>query len=144
MLNKGSKIGSILMDLSKAFDTVNHNLLLCKVKAYGVDTNVLPFIQSHFSNRHQRIKVADQFSKWKNLSTGVVQGSVPGSLLFNILINGFFLFLKKLLYFATMQMTIQCIFQAKTRKTLMLRSADSYLTLQKYQDDFMKTTINSS
>ena len=43
-----------------------------------------------------------------------------------------------------MQMTIQCIFQAKTRKTLMLRSADSCLTLQKYQDDFMKTTINSS
>ena len=92
MLNKGSKIGSILMDLSEAFDTVNHNLLLCKVKAYGFDANVLPFIQSHFSNRHQRIKVADQFSKWKNLSTGVVQGSVPGSLLFKILINGFFLF----------------------------------------------------
>ena len=57
MLNKGDKVGAIVMTLSKAFDTLNHNLLLCKQKAKGFDKNALPFIQSYFSNRHQRIKV---------------------------------------------------------------------------------------
>ena len=63
VLNKGSKVGVIIMDLSKAFDTLNHNLL-CKLKAYGLNKNALTFIQSYFTNRHQRRKVGDKFSKW--------------------------------------------------------------------------------
>ena len=62
MLNKGSKVGAIVMDLSKAFDTLNHNLL-CKLKAYGFDTNALTFIQSYYSKRLRRTKVGDKFSK---------------------------------------------------------------------------------
>ena len=62
MLNKGNKGGVIVMALSKAFDTLN--LLLCKLKAYGPDTNALTFIQSYFSHRHQRINTGDKFSKW--------------------------------------------------------------------------------
>ena len=65
VLNRGTKVGTIVMDLSKAFDRLNHNLLLCKLKAYGFDTNALTFIQSYFSNRHQRAKVGDKFSKWQ-------------------------------------------------------------------------------
>ena len=63
MLNKGSKIGVIIMDLFKAFDTLNHNLLLCKLKAYGVYRNALTFIQSYFTNRHQRTKLGDKSGK---------------------------------------------------------------------------------
>ena len=54
ILNKGSKVGPIIIDLSKAFDTLNHNLVLSKLKAYyGFSKNALTFIQSYFTNEHQ-------------------------------------------------------------------------------------------
>ena len=64
MLNKGNQVGAIVMDLSKAFDTLNHNLLCCKIKAYGFDANALKFYPKLFSNRRQTAKVGDNFSKW--------------------------------------------------------------------------------
>ena len=71
VLNKVSKVGVIKMDLSNVFGTLNHNLLLCKLKAYGFNENVLTFIQGCFTNTHQRTKVGDKFSKWQKISTGV-------------------------------------------------------------------------
>ena len=59
MLNKGNNVRVIIMVFSKAFDTANHNLLLCKLRAYGFDKNALTFIQSYFLNRHQRAKMED-------------------------------------------------------------------------------------
>ena len=47
MLNKGNQVGAIIIDLSKAFDTLNLNLLLCKLKAYCLSKNALTFIQSY-------------------------------------------------------------------------------------------------
>ena len=78
MLNKGNKLGVTIMNLSKAFDTLNHNLLLCKLKAYGFNKNALTFIQSYFTNRHQRTKVGDKFSIWQKISTVVPQTSILG------------------------------------------------------------------
>ena len=62
MLNKGNKLKAIIIDLSKAFVTLNHNLL-CKLKAYDFNKKALTLIQSYFTNRHQRTKVEDQFRK---------------------------------------------------------------------------------
>ena len=53
-LNKGSKVGVITMDLSKAFDSLDHDLLLAKLETYGLDNNVVHFMRSYLTNRLQR------------------------------------------------------------------------------------------
>ena len=52
--------GAILMDLSKAFDCMSHDLLLAKLKAYGLDMVSIKLMSSYLSNRNQRVKVGDQ------------------------------------------------------------------------------------
>ena len=61
IVNKGNKVGAIIMDLSKVFDTLNHNFLLSKLKAYGFNKNAIAFTQSYFTNKHQQAKVGYKF-----------------------------------------------------------------------------------
>ena len=82
--------GKVLMDLSKAFDTVNHNLLMAKLSAYGSEHDVLKLIYSYLTNRWHRTKINSVFSSWEELTQGILERSVLGSLLFNIYINDLF------------------------------------------------------
>ena len=86
--------GAILMDLSKAFDGLNHELLIAKLSAYGFSRSALKLIHSYLNERQQRVKVNGSFSTSKMTSLDVPLDSVFGALLFNIFINAFFYLVK--------------------------------------------------
>ena len=75
--NKGY-CGAVLMNLSKVFDTLNHDLLIAKLHAYGFDIKPLKLLHSYLTKSWQRTKVNSSFSTWSELLQGVLQGSVLG------------------------------------------------------------------
>ena len=88
-------IGVILCDISKAFDTLPHDLIIAKLDAYGFGNESLKLIYDYLNNRKQRCKVGSAFSTWMDIETGVPQGSVLEPLLFNIFITDFLFFMQE-------------------------------------------------
>ena len=83
------------MDLSKAFDSLSHELPLTNLEAYGFNSNSVIFMKSYLTNRVQRCKTNNSLSEWGKVLNFVPQGSISGLLLFNIFLNGIFLSLQQ-------------------------------------------------
>ena len=88
--NEKAYSSCIFIDYSKAFDTIDHNILLKKLKIYWLDENSLKFLTSYLENRYQRININTLTSSYSKLRCGVPQGSIIGPLLFIIYTNDIF------------------------------------------------------
>ena len=81
----GLVTGMILIDLQKAFDTINHDILLKKLSIIGFSDHTVKWFQSYLSNRKFMVNLENSFSEVSSISCGVPQGSILGPLLFLIL-----------------------------------------------------------
>ena len=100
-LDKGYVVGAILMDLSKAFDCVPHDLLIAKLHAYGFELTALKYICSYLSDRQQSTRINGTYRLFELIISGVPQGSILGPIIFNISEIIYFILLKRLTFIIT-------------------------------------------
>ena len=83
-IDNSKMFGALLTDLLKAFDCLDHELLIAKLNAYGFSLTALKLVHNYLSNRKQRTKINQPYSSLLEITFGATQGSILGPLLFNI------------------------------------------------------------
>ena len=77
------KVEAIFMDLSKVFETLNHRLLLAKLRGYDLQLTALKQMENYVTSRFQRTKASNNYRSWSKIIAGVHQESILGTPLFN-------------------------------------------------------------
>ena len=93
-LDENMFAGTVLIDLSKAFDCIPHGLLIAKMRAYGLSKDACEFMSSYLSDRCQRVKISNSKSSWTPITKGIPQGSGLGPILLNVFMNDIFHFME--------------------------------------------------
>ena len=86
-LDQGKGVGLVALDLSKAFDTIDHNILITKMAKFGLGTSAINFFINYLSDRTFIVKTPEDTSKVHRIKAGMPQGSILGPLLFNMYVN---------------------------------------------------------
>ena len=86
-LDVGKSVCTAFLDLKKAFDSLDHCILLQRIGDLGVTGSVLRWFKNYLSGRVHRVKLHNQFSEWREMKGGILQGSALGPLLFLIYMN---------------------------------------------------------
>jgi len=86
-LDKGNMVGTLLVDLRKAFDSVHHGMLLEKLSIYGCSEQSMKWFQSYLTERFQCVSLKNTYSEYMPVSCGVPQGSIIGPLMFILFVN---------------------------------------------------------
>ena len=93
-LDSNKMVSTVLMDLSKAFDCLSHDLLIAKLEAYGLNREMVKLVCSYLKDGKQVVKVKGFVGILKSIVSGVPQGSIFGPMLLNIFINDVFILLE--------------------------------------------------
>ena len=93
-LDKNFIVGAVLMDLSKAFGCIPHDLIIAKLAAYEFKRETLRLIYSYLKGRKQCVKINNTYSDYNEIISGVPQGSILGPVFFNLSINDLFFFIE--------------------------------------------------
>ena len=94
-LDQNGTCAALLIDLSKAFDCLPHDILIAKLHACDdCDLPSIKLLNCYLRNRRKYVKINNFFNSWGETLFGVPQGSIPGPILFNIFLCNLFLFIK--------------------------------------------------
>ena len=127
--DKSLMTGTMLIDLQKAFDTIDHDILLKRLSAIGFSNHTIGWFKSYLSNRLFRVNLGNCYSDPSNITGGVPQGSILGPLLFLTLFLTWYRLLNQICFY--MLMTLALFFSERI-----------LYKLKNHQTEILKTSVN--